>query len=79
MDLLADAHRAPQSADVDRAAILRGLKRGDVAFRLATQLAAIGVLVLLSAIAFSLIDGGYQAFRTFGFGFLTTRDLEPRH
>ena len=77
MDLLADAHRAPHTADVNRAAILRGLKRGDVAFRLATQLAAIFVLVLLSAIAFSLIEGGYQAFRTFGFGFLTTEIWNP--
>ena len=77
MDLLADAHRAPHAADVNRAAILRGLKRGDVAFRLATQLAAIFVLVLLSAIAFSLIEGGYQAFRTFGFGFLTTEIWNP--
>jgi phosphate transport system permease protein len=77
VDLLADAHRASLSADVDRASILRGLKRGDDAFRIATQLAAVGVLVLLSAIAFSLIQGGFQAFRTFGVGFLTTEVWNP--
>ena len=77
MDILADVRDAEPYAVADRAAILRGLRRGDVFFRTATQLAAVFVLILLGGIAFSLVEGGFQAFHTFGFGFLTTEIWNP--
>jgi phosphate transport system permease protein len=77
VDILADVSDAEPYAVADRAAILRGLRRGDVFFRTATQLAAVFVLILLGGIAFSLVEGGFQAFHTFGFGFLTTEIWNP--
>ena len=76
-DILADAHIARPQTRADRSAVLKRLRRSDFTFRMATQLAAVGVLLLLGAIVVSLIDGGYQAFRTFGFSFLTTEIWNP--
>jgi phosphate transport system permease protein len=62
---------------VTRAKALDRLRLGDVAFRHLTRAAAIGVLVLLSAVIFSLIKGSLPALRTFGFGFLTSERWNP--
>ena len=54
-----------------------GLRLGDAAFRHLTRAAAIGVLLLLSGVIISLIDGSLPALRTFGFGFLTSERWNP--
>jgi len=55
-----------------RTRALDRLRLGDTVFRHLTRTAAIGVLLLLSGVIISLIDGSIPAFRTFGFGFLTS-------
>jgi len=60
-----------------RARILDRLRLGDSMFRHLTRAAAIGVLVLLSAIIFSLIVGSIPALRTFGLGFLVNQSWNP--
>jgi phosphate transport system permease protein len=62
---------------VTRAKALDRLRFGDAAFRHLTRAAAFGVLVLLSAVIVSLIDGSIPALRTFGFGFLTSERWNP--
>ena len=49
----------------------------DAAFRGTTQIFAIGVLVLLGAIVAALAAGALPAFRTFGWGFLTSDAWNP--
>src|ERR1700739_825420 len=53
------------------------LRLGDAAFRQLTRAAAIGVLVLLSAIIVSLIKGSIPALSTFGFSFLFSERWNP--
>src|SRR3974377_2282597 len=60
-----------------RAKVLDRLRLGDAAFRQLTRAAAIGVLVLLSAVIFSLIKGSIPALKTFGFGFLVSERWNP--
>src|SRR6202051_3144096 len=60
-----------------RTKALDRLRLGDVAFRHLTRAAAIGVLVLLSAVIVSLISGSLPALRTFGFGFLVSERWNP--
>lgn len=60
-----------------RGAMLRRLSTFDLVFRLLTQVAAIGVLVLLGGVILSLILGALPAFQAFGFGFLTTQVWNP--
>ena len=60
-----------------RAKVLDRLRLGDTAFRHMTRAAAIGVLVLLSAVIISLIIGSLPAIRTFGFGFLVSESWNP--
>ena len=62
-----------------RAKVLDRLRLGDAAFRHMTRAAAIGVLVLLSAVIVSLIAGSLPALRTFGFWLPGERELEPGH
>jgi len=62
---------------VTRAKVLDRLRLGDAAFRHLTRAAAIGVLVLLSAVIISLIDGSIPALRTFGWGFLVSERWNP--
>jgi phosphate transport system permease protein len=57
--------------------VLDRLRLSDVAFRHLTRAAAIGVLVLLSAVIVSLISGSIPALRTFGFGFLVSDRWNP--
>ncbi len=60
-----------------RAKVLDRLRLGDAAFRQLTRAAAIGVLVLLSAVIISLIRGSIPALKTFGFGFLFSERWNP--
>jgi phosphate transport system permease protein len=62
---------------ITRAKVLDRLRLGDAAFRHMTRAAAIGVLLLLSGIIVSLIDGSLPALRTFGFGFLISERWNP--
>jgi phosphate transport system permease protein len=64
-------------AAVTRARVLDRLRVGDVVFRNLTRAAAIAVLLLLSGVIVSLIDGSIPALRQFGFGFLTTDRWNP--
>ena len=68
----------PANSDASsRAAVLKRLHAGDNAFRLLTKGAAILVLVILGGVIVSLISGGWQAFSTFKFGFVTTEVWNP--
>jgi len=53
------------------------LRFGDAAFRQVTRAAAIAVLLLLSGVIISLIDGSIPALRAFGFGFLVSERWNP--
>ncbi len=54
---------------VSRSKALAKLKLGDTIFRHLTRAAAIGVLIILSGVIFSLVAGSWPALREFGFGF----------
>jgi len=63
---------------VARQAIKRGQPRwGDAAFRATTAAFACLVLALVAAMAAVLYDKGYLSVRTFGLGFLWSRDWDP--
>jgi phosphate transport system permease protein len=62
---------------VTRAKVLDRLRLGDAAFRQVTRAAAIAVLLLLSGVIISLVDGSIPALRTFGFGFLFSSRWNP--
>ena len=66
-----------EAAAVARTKALGRLRFGDTVFRHLTRAAAIGVLLLLSGVIFSLIEGSIPAFRTFGLGFLTSERWNP--
>jgi len=61
----------------DRAKVLHRLRLRDAGFRHLTRFAAIAVLIILSGIIVSLIQGSLPALRTFGFGFLVTESWNP--
>ena len=52
-------------AGTTRAKVLDRLRLGDVVFRHTTRAAAAGVLILLSGVIVSLIDGSLPAFEGF--------------
>jgi phosphate transport system permease protein len=62
---------------VARTKVLDRLRLGDIVFRHLTRAAAIGVLLLLSGVIVSLIDGSIPALSTFGFGFLVSSRWNP--
>ena len=62
---------------VARTKVLDRLRLGDSVFRHLTRAAAIVVLLLLSGVIISLIDGSIPAFKTFGFGFLVSSSWNP--
>jgi phosphate transport system permease protein len=64
-------------AGITRAKALDRFRFGDAAFRNMARAAAIGVLVLLSGVIVSLIEGSWPALRTFGFGFLVSERWNP--
>jgi len=65
------------AAPGSRAKVLDRLRLGDAAFRQLTRAAAIGVLILLSAVMVSLVRGSIPALRMFGFGFLASERWNP--
>jgi phosphate transport system permease protein len=70
--------RTAAVADVpSRAKVIARLRLGDTAFRLLTKFAAIGVLVILGGVMFSLVVGSLPALREFGFEFLTEQRWNP--
>ena len=73
---LSDRAIVPAAA-LARVKALDRLRLGDAVFRNLTRAAAIGVLLLLSGVIISLIDGSIPAFRTFGFGFLFSSRWNP--
>jgi len=60
-----------------RTKALDRFRLGDAVFRHLTRAAALGVLLLLSGVIVSLIDGSIPAFRAFGLGFLTSERWNP--
>ncbi len=62
---------------IARVRALDRLRLGDNIFRHLTRGAAITVLLLLSGVIISLIDGSIPAIKTFGFGFLTSQRWNP--
>ena len=64
---------------VTRAKVLDRLRLGDAAFRHLTRAAAIGVLLLLSGVIISLIDGSLPALQDFRLRLPGQRALEPGH
>ena len=63
--------------NTSRQRALQRLRRGDIVFQNLTYAAALFVLLLLSAVAVSLLIGAWPAIRTFGFGFLTSQSWNP--
>jgi phosphate transport system permease protein len=57
--------------------VIERLRLGDKVFRLLTKTAAIGVLIILGGVMFSLIDGSLPALRTFGLDFLLEQRWNP--
>jgi phosphate transport system permease protein len=55
----------------------RRLHAGDTAFRIFLTVAALAVLVTLGAILINLLTGGMQAFKAFGWDFLTSTEWNP--
>jgi phosphate transport system permease protein len=68
---------ALSAAAVSRARILGQLRISDIVFRHMTRAAAILVLLILSGVIISLINGSLPAFKTFGFDFLFTERWNP--
>jgi phosphate transport system permease protein len=64
-------------AAVSRTKALDRLRLGDNLFRQLTRAAAIAVLILLSGVIFSLVEGSIPAFQAFGFGFLINQSWNP--
>src|ERR1700691_3826812 len=60
-----------------RTRALDRLRLGDAVFRNLTRAAAIGVLLLLSGVIISLIQGSIPAIEAFGFGFLVSQRWNP--
>ncbi|TPI26851.1 phosphate ABC transporter permease subunit PstC [Mesorhizobium sp. B3-1-9] len=75
MTAVSDA--ATSSALRTREATVRRFAFTDMAFRTATRLSAILVLVLLGGVAISLVAGSWEALSKFGFSFLTTESWNP--
>jgi len=75
--MTAVSEAATSSALRAREATVRRFAFTDMAFRTATRLSAILVLVLLGGVAISLITGSWEALSKFGFSFLTTESWNP--
>lgn len=77
MTFMADVHSNATAAAVARRKVLERLRTTDGIFRGLTLSSAYFVLILLAGIFASLVVGGYLAFSTFGFSFLTTEVWNP--
>jgi phosphate transport system permease protein len=67
----------PATTASSRVKALDRMRVADVGFRLLTRLAAITVLVLLSAVILSLVSGSLPALREFGLNFLIEQRWNP--
>ena len=65
------------AGQVDRSMVLQRLRLRDAVFRNLTRASALAVLIILSGIIISLIDGSLPALRAYGFGFLVTESWNP--
>lgn len=77
MTFITDANSQATAVAAARRKVLQGLRTTDTFFRLLTHSSAYLVLLILGAIFASLVLGGWLAFSTFGFGFLTTEVWNP--
>jgi len=77
VDLAFSGRVATPAAAVTRIKALDRLRLGDNIFRQLTRAAAIFVLLLLSGVIISLIQGSIPAIKTFGFGFLFSERWNP--
>ena len=77
VDVALRGEAAVVSEAASRAKVLGRLRLGDTAFRLLTKSAAIGVLIILGGVMFSLVDGSMLALRAFGFDFLFEQRWNP--
>ena len=68
---------SPAETATSRLRILRGLRLGDTAFHWITCAAAVLVLVIMTGIIASLVQGAMPALRTFGLDFLTQTRWNP--
>jgi phosphate transport system permease protein len=77
VDVVLRGEAAVESEVSSRAKVIARLRLGDTAFRLLTKSAAVGVLIILGGVMFSLIDGSLPALRTFGLDFLLEQRWNP--
>jgi len=77
VDVALPGEAAAMSGVSSRAKVIERLRLGDKVFRLLTRTAAIGVLIILGGVMFSLIDGSLPALRTFGLDFLLEQRWNP--
>ena len=66
-----------EPAAASRARTLTKLRLTDNAFRQITRAAAVGVLLILGGVIFSLFEGALPAFRAFGVNFLVQESWNP--
>ncbi|MGZ3285315.1 MAG: phosphate ABC transporter permease subunit PstC, partial [Xanthobacteraceae bacterium] len=77
VDVALPGEAAAMSGVSSRAKVIERLRLGDKVFRLLTKTAAIGVLIILGGVMFSLIDGSLPALRTYGLDFLVEQRWNP--
>jgi phosphate transport system permease protein len=77
VDIALSGKAEVSAAAVSRTRILGRLRFGDVMFRHLTRAAAILVLIILSGVIISLINGSLPALRAFGFDFLIQERWNP--
>jgi phosphate transport system permease protein len=77
VDVALRGEAAVESELSSRAKVIARLRLGDTAFGLLTKSAAVGVLIILGGVMFSLIDGSLLALRTFGLDFLLEQRWNP--
>jgi phosphate transport system permease protein len=77
VDVALNGDAAEMSAVPTRARRLDRLRLGDALFHQLTRAAAVGVLILLGGVIFSLILGSLPALRAFGFNFLIEERWNP--
>jgi phosphate transport system permease protein len=76
-DVAISDRMAMPAQSATRVRALDRFRLSDRVFRYLTRAAAIGVLVLLSGVIISLIQGSIPALKTFGFGFLYSQRWNP--
>jgi phosphate transport system permease protein len=77
VDAVMSNRMAISTGAATRSKVLDRLRLGDAMFRNLTRSAAIFVLLLLSGVIFSLIEGSIPAIKAYGFGFLFSSRWNP--